>query len=95
MNTYQEIEALIESVGGVRKLMDYSGLENFPQYNTISVKNEYDEGNESLEKVLHFTDSDIYIRVTGYFDSYDGTHWDKKFTQVFPKETVVTIYVTE
>jgi len=91
---YQEIVALIESVG-LERLMDYSKLENFPNYETVSSTSDYDEGNESLEKVLHFTDSNIYVRVTGYFASYDGTHWDRKFTQVFPKEQVVTVYVTE
>ena len=44
--------------------------------------------------VIHFTNEDIYLRISGTYDSYGhGEHYyNKKVKQVFPKEVKQTIY---
>ena len=37
--------------------------------------------------VYHFTEHDVYIRVEGYYSSYEGTNFDgEDFQEVFPTE---------
>lgn len=44
--------------------------------------------------VLYFENSDIYVRLTGEYDSYGqyDHEYHRKITQVFPKEIKKTIY---
>lgn len=49
-------------------------------------------------KVYHFTKHDVYLKVSGYYQSYEGLEipggWNA-CREVFPKEVMVTIYVDE
>ena len=45
--------------------------------------------------VKHFVDHDVYIRVDGYYTSYDGTSFDGGWTccsEVKPVEKTITVY---
>lgn len=45
-----------------------------------------DQGSEWYT-VKHFTDHDVYIRVDGYYSSYNGTDFDgQELQEVFPTE---------
>ncbi len=45
--------------------------------------------------VKHFVDHDIYISVTGFYQSHYGTDFDDgwdSLSQVFPTQRVITVY---
>lgn len=42
--------------------------------------------------VRHFTEHDVYIEVTGYYSSYNGTDWDGGFEIVRPVKKTVVVY---
>lgn len=50
-----------------------------------------DEGS-SYRRVFHFVDHDVYVAVTGYYTSYDGTEYDDDFTEVRPVVKEVTVF---
>lgn len=54
----------------------------------------YDEGS-NVVRVYHFTDHDIYLKLTGSYTSYEGyefyDEWNS-FTEVKPKKVEVIIY---
>jgi len=50
------------------------------------------------ESVMHFIDQNVYIKICGYYSSYEGVDfgsdlWDSTvFFEVFPKQKTITIY---
>jgi hypothetical protein len=44
--------------------------------------------------VLHFPVEDVYLKITGTYDSYGQYEhdYDEQVTQVFPKQVTVTLY---
>jgi len=44
--------------------------------------------------VIHFPEEDVYIKITGRYDSYGQYEHDyhQKVTQVFPKQVTTTVY---
>lgn len=53
-------------------------------------------GGEEVVRVFHFKDHDVFIEITGSYYSYDGINWEEGvFTQVYPKQVMVTQYVKE
>lgn len=49
-------------------------------------------GGEYAERVILFKDHGVYIRITGYYASEDGTEWDGDFEEVFPRKVINTVY---
>lgn len=46
-------------------------------------------------RTYHFTDHDVYLKVTGYYQSHCGTDFDEGWDcvkEVKPKEKTITIY---
>jgi hypothetical protein len=46
-------------------------------------------------RVLHFTDHDIYIKISGYYSSDHGTDfedWQDAVKEVRPKQQTITVY---
>lgn len=37
-------------------------------------------------------ESVLYVRQTGFYESYNGTEWDDTLVQVYPREVMVTQY---
>lgn len=37
-------------------------------------------------------DGNIYIKITGFYSSYEGTEWDEEIQRVMPETHTVTIY---
>lgn len=48
--------------------------------------------NEACEIILHFVDHGVYFRQTGHYTSYNGSDWNKKIVEVFPKPVTVIQY---
>jgi len=48
---------------------------------------------EEWSVVKHFVDHNVYIRLDGFYTSYDGANFDdEKLFEVFPQEKTITIY---
>lgn len=93
---FQELKELINNISVFTVVENKRSLpSHFPEFNVVDSTDTYDDGNESKTKILHFTDGDLFIKVTGYYASYDRTHWDSEITQVFPKQKMITFYSTE
>lgn len=58
----------------------------------------HEGGGESAERVFLHKDvskngvDKIYIRITGFYSSYEGTNWDEDIERVQPETVVATIY---
>ena len=53
-----------------------------------------EEQGSHWESVKHFKDHDVYIKVTGYYSSYNGTAFGGwgDCSHVTPQEKVITVY---
>lgn len=70
---------------------DYLGLGEVKQLDSHGGE---DEGSDWW-RVYHFTKHDIYIKVSGYYQSYSGTEfdgWDDACEQVKPAQKMVTVF---
>lgn len=65
-------------------------IEEFGKYQIVAKKGGEDEGTEYW-KVYYFEEHDVYIKVNGYYSSYEGVS-DIEMFEVFPKEVTITIY---
>ena len=60
----------------------------------IEQKGGEDEGS-SWYAIKYFLDHDIYIKISGWYSSYEGTEftdWDECCKQVVPQEKLVTVF---
>lgn len=101
MKTFEEIkQTLIDSdcvpskTGG----LDYFNEEqqeiwdSLGHVETVHSEGDCEGGGEHSEKVLYFAEHEIYIRITGFYSSYDGTDWYDEMSQVYPKKKTITVY---
>lgn len=65
------------------------------EVNEVHAEGQYDDGGESIERVYHFVRHNVYIKITGHWDSYDGVDIDREFEEVFPQEKKVIFYEKE
>lgn len=80
----------------VEKFHHYSDKfikENEPDLEDFEVMDRVCNSDE-MYVVVHFKESDIYVRVSGEYDSYgSGNHDYMSYAnQVFPKEKTITVY---
>lgn len=92
---FKELEELILEAGTENVVDKFHLSKDFPQYDIVQQNSGYDDGNESLECIVYFPESEIYVRLSGYHESYSGTYWNPKVEQVFPEQKTVTIYSTK
>lgn len=62
---------------------------------TIAVVNSVGDkegGGEYSEIVYNFVDYGVYLKITGFYSSYNGTDWNDDWTEVFPQEKMTTVY---
>lgn len=50
---------------------------------------------DTMVTVQHFKDHNVYISLSGYYSSQNGTEWDGDFKQVYPKTKMITVYETD
>ena len=88
---FNEDEDFIENIEDSgyegKELLDFLGFTNFKQVKHV-------RNSDEMYCVIHFEDVDIYILLTGEYDSYgQGEHsYHRKIKQVFPKQITITIY---
>jgi hypothetical protein len=64
----------------------------FGDVEVIDEQGGYEGGGDYAMKVFLFKAHNIYIKVTGFYSSYNGTDWDGTFTEVFPQQKTITVY---
>lgn len=61
----------------------------------VDEKGGHEGEGEHVERVFSVKKHDetlSFIRITGYYSSYNGTDWHYDWTLVYPEEVVVTVY---
>lgn len=99
MNYQEIVEILKDKLDSVSDFayQEYNSEElGLGKVKQILEANEGGEGKgEHWIRVFYFIDHDIYIRVEGYYQSYNGTEFYNEWgslDQVKPKEVLQTIY---
>ena len=72
-------------------------LEYLAKFGLANLKSmEYVSNTDEMYCVIHFTDDNVYLKLTGEYDSYGQYEHDYngEIYQVFPKEVFVTQYLT-
>lgn len=75
-----------------KEILEYLGLGS--SYKEVASGGGEDKGSDWF-RVYHFPDVNVYIQISGYYQSYDGTDFgdfDDAVRLVVPKEIQVTIY---
>ena len=90
---YQELKEKIEEVS-VRDVCNGEVENDFPESQVVERIGGGEGGGEIVMRVAHFTEDNIFVKFTGYYQSYSGTTWDDKFIQVFPVQKMITVYET-
>lgn len=78
--------------------LDYDKLINTidKDFKMVWSEGGYEGGGDSFSEVWYFKSKDLYIRIDGYFDSYNGRELnDAKPYIVRPKQVMVTVYEKE
>jgi hypothetical protein len=90
-----EDEYLLEDKFEENELNGLTGKEflkslNFDNYEQV----DYVCNTDEMFTIIYFKDSDIYIKLTGEYDSYGqyNHEYDDEIEQVFPKQITKTIY---
>ena len=98
--TGQEILAALFDCDDVRSPLDYSQFA-YGNYSSedwgvgpfIEIEQKGGEGEgDDWMAVFHFTEHDVFIRIDGYYASYDGTYFDSKPYEVTKQERTITVY---
>lgn len=100
MKTYDEIVAILQdNIKSVNRFayQDFNseelGLGKFEHITEADSGGE-DEGS-NWERVFHFVDHDVYIKVSAYYQSYHGTEFYNGWgclSQVRPSQRTITVY---
>jgi hypothetical protein len=67
---------------------------NIPLWEEIDQKGGEDQGSH-WHSVKYFKDHDVYIKVTGWYSSYNGTDfedWDEACSEVRPQQKIITVW---
>jgi len=70
-----------------------SDIEGIGHAELVKAQGGSEGGGEYVERVYHFTDHDVYLKLIGCYTSYDGTNYDdNNWAIVLPKEKIITVY---
>lgn len=88
--------------GAIGKFDDLYGEEDFEKLGLGKIEEKEDgaqggcDKGSHYERVYHFVDHDVYMKITGYYQSYDGVTFDGSFedcaTEVRPQQETITVY---
>jgi hypothetical protein len=73
---------------------DYSEENSLPSWEEVDQEGGEDEGSH-WHSVKYFKDHDVYIKVTGWYSSYNGTdfeNWDNACSEVRPQQKTITVW---
>ena len=80
-------EEQFEEIDDIDKYLNDLGLKNFENIDHVC-------NSDELYLIIHFKDDDIYLKISGEYDSYgNGDHYfNDSVKQVFPKQVTITKY---
>jgi len=52
----------------------------------------YEGQGEDCHKVYYFKDHEVYLRIDGFYASYEGSEWDNDPYEVRPQQKQITVY---
>ena len=64
----------------------------FGKTEVVDSQGDKEGGGDYAMKVFLFKDHNIFIKVTGFYSSYNGTDWEGDWMNVSPKEKTITVY---
>lgn len=74
---------------------DFDGDElGIGPYKVVQSTGGCDKGSD-WSRIFHFIEHNIYVKVTGYYQSHHGTDfggWDEEVSLVEPQEKIITVY---
>ena len=100
---WDEMRSVLEDGGYTPWKGDRINIKPFP-HGKVLVEDDDETGGEGSQEDIYvvFSVADPtrlgfkrYFRKTGYYASYDGSNWDGDFTEVFPKQKEITVWVTK
>ena len=92
---YQELKDKIEKIGlgqiaeedfNVKDINENFSAEDF---NLVYAEGGGEGDGDYAERV--FQHENVFVKITGYYSSYEGTDWDE-ISEVQPKQKTVTVY---
>jgi hypothetical protein len=97
---FQEITAKLKELNvSTRKLAQDAAYDNDLEAVFGPIKTEASYGGEGKGEdwfvVLNFVDHGVFIRVDGWYTSYDGTDFNKDPYEVVPRKKTITVYEAE
>lgn len=90
--TATEIIEKLKEFSGSDFAYEFGNKEGFGKAKIVHEEGDCEGGGDYSCVVRYFEEHDVYIQVTGFYSSYEGTEWDGEFEQVFPKEKTITVY---
>lgn len=90
---YKELEAKIKEIGlGTVAEEDFNVKDIDPSFKKSDLKKVYEsEQYDGHECEVVFQHEDFFVKIEGYYSSYEGTEWDA-ISRCKPKEVTQTIY---
>lgn len=94
MNGKEIIEKLHElDINGWEFADEIDDHEVFGKSELVEEEGGYEGAGEYVSRVRHFIDHNVYIRIEGFYSSYNGTDWDgHEYEEVKPAQKTITVY---
>ena len=54
----------------------------------------FEGGGDHMDKVFHFQEHDVFLRISGYYCSHGGSEWSDELEHVIPEQVMITKYKT-
>lgn len=99
--TFEEIVKILKEKFEISEVAhgDFGDTDNFVE--EIGISKEVDsyggeEQGSEWYSVRYFPEHDVYIKIEGWYSSYEGTYFDdSEYLEVFPTEIIVKKYLTK
>lgn len=94
---YEELLKEIKAQGGDVSEFGYGDIskdEPIGPFKLVDRGGGLDQGS-NWYRVYYFENHDVYIKISGYYQSYNGTefgNWDEAVSEVRPKTKIITVY---
>lgn len=90
--TATEIIEKLKEFSGRDFAYEFDNREGFGKAEIVHEEGDTEGGGDYSCVVRYFEEHDVYIQVTGFYSSYEGTDWDNDFQEVKPKEKTITVF---
>lgn len=71
---------------------EYRNLLGLGEIEEVHLVGDREGGGDYSCKVFHFKQHNVYIKIEGYYSSYNGTDWNDNLYEVVPQEKKIIVY---